>query len=345
MRAGISGLMLAMGLATATCAVADDGVYMGDGATVYPITSSQVQLASETVIITHGGPDESAPGSRRMSWRVDATLHFRNLGGPTTVQMGFPFGPLGGDIDWSNPRERDEYDPHFRTWVDGEETPTTLKQAEPDSGLLRLNREVVYAFPVDFAGKQVRTVRHTYRVGGSASSDGSGDFTYVLTTGALWAGRIDTATVRVIVPVGAAADMDIVCPHEHDARREGDQLVLEWRWRDLEPDFDLKIASLPRSLHEMPLDELADETTTQAVWESGTVRRVLRDERPDPCTARWYCNRILAEYGYPFRSPFVRAQFYAGGACHEDPAFSEAALTPRHRYFLDFLTAKEWPRE
>jgi hypothetical protein len=26
-------------------------------------------------------------------------------------------------------------------------------------------------------------------------------------------------------------------------------------------------------------------------------------------------------------------------------AFSEADLTPQHRYLLDFLTAKEWPRE
>lgn len=345
MRAGISVLVLAMGLATATCAVADDGAYMGDGATVYPITSSQVQLASETVIITRGGPDESAPGSHRPPWRVDATLHFRNLGGPTTVQMGFPFGPLGGALDWNDPRDRDYLDPHFRTWVDGQETPSTLKQAEPDSMLLRPLREVVYAFDVTFAGEQSRTVRHNYWAGGRATAGGPGIFAYILTTGALWAGRIDSATVQVIVPVEAAADMDVVCPHEHEARREGDRLVLEWRWRDLEPDFDLKITSLAESLHELSLDELADETTTQSVWESGTVRRVLRDERPDPCLARWYCNRILAEYGYPFRSPFVRAQFYAGGALHEDPGFSEAALTPRHRYFLDYLTAKRWPRE
>lgn len=324
-------------------ALANDGYYAGDGATIRPAQTTHVQLAGESVVVTMWGPDESSPGNRRMKWRVDATLHFRNLGEPTTVLMGFPFGPQINVYPGKSERHRDYWDPHFRTWVDGEETATTIMGALPDAGLHRPEGETVYTFPVAFASDQVRTVRHRYWAGGYASSPGQSDFSYILTTGALWAGHIDTAVVRVIFPQKEANQVDVVCPHEHDSWREGEQIVLEWRWQDLEPDFDLTVRSFPRALHEMALDELT--AGTQRYWRGYSFGSVFDDERPNPCEVRWFCNRTLAEYGYPFHTAFVRAQFYQDGKLKEDPTYSESSLEPRHRQFLEFLTSNEWAHD
>ncbi len=311
---------------------ADDSAYRGDGVTVYPVTNSDVQLTSEDVVITLEGKDETAPGRYRLPWRVDATLNFRNLGGPTKVQMGFPYRVAGDvNIHPRRPEDLDYVDPHFRTWVDEVETPTVRKEPGASTSPLHEEHEWVYTFPVEFTQGQTRTVRHRYWVGGHSTSDGSGHFTYVLTTGALWAGKIDSALVRLMMPAQAARSCDEICPHEHSARRDGDQIILEWRWHDLEPDFDLEIVTLPASIREATVDKLPNEA-----WRYGQL---------EPCEARWYCNRVLAEYGYPFKSPFVRAQFYEEGKLHENPRYSEAELPAAMREFLAKLTAGEPPTE
>lgn len=64
---------------------ADDTAVYGNGINVFPVTSSEIQLVSETIKLKY----ESAKYSS--AWSVDVTLNFKNDGPDTVVQMGFPF--------------------------------------------------------------------------------------------------------------------------------------------------------------------------------------------------------------------------------------------------------------
>lgn len=337
-------LVVAMAAAVAAPAWANDGLYLGYGATVYPDTNTCVQLASETVVITFDLTYPPDTTRSAMCWRVDATLHFRNLGDAVTVQMGFPFGTSEIIYD-ENPRRSD---PGFRTWVDGRETPTVEKSGMPDSALYR-PEEVVYAFPVTFLRGEMKTVRHTYHVGGSGSVSGDQEFRYILTTGALWAGRIDSALVQAVFPASVARQIDVVCPPEQRAKRDGDKIVLEWQWRHFKPNFDVILERIPEHVRDFPLDQLAAHADfSQAWWSAGWCRDGWwQDESMkshEACHARWLCSRILAEYGYPFDDPFVWAQFYEDGKRRPNPDFRETDVrTDVREFVLTVMRNLDWP--
>lgn len=346
-----------LALVAAGPARANDGHYLGYGATVYPDTNTCVQLTSETVIITYGGEDKNivdgAESVQRYDiWYVDATLNFRNLGRATTVQMGFPFGTnIIADEDSSS---TDSYDPQFRTWVDDKEMPTVRKRSVPNPALYRPEADIVFVFPVQFNVGENRTVHHTYHIGGSGSVDGDTEFRYIMTTGLLWAGLVDSALVRVIIPASQAQNVDVVCPREHLSRREGDRVVLEWQWHNFKPNFDVVLERLSIPTRDLPLADLVSHADFSQAWWSGWDGGWCRDgwwqddsgSSHDACHARWLCNRILAEYGCPFDSPFVRAQFYESGKFRPNPDFKMTSLPPDlYRFFGRLPRSRDWRLE
>lgn len=95
----------------------DDAIVSGNGINVFPVTSADIQLVSETINLRYEGRKDAG-------WQVDVTLNFQNFGPDTVVQIGFPFDAAvsGADEDEKLP------DPNFRTYVDGKEKPVTLKE-------------------------------------------------------------------------------------------------------------------------------------------------------------------------------------------------------------------------
>lgn len=57
---------------------------------------------------------------------------------------------------------------------------------------------------------------------------------------------------------------------------------------------------------------------------------------------RYAKNKVFASYGYPFKNPFVRAQFYYTGSPYkENLSFSEQNMTKEHRAYLEWLSKLE----
>ncbi len=115
--------------------------------------------------------------------KVSATFHFKNLGGPTTVLMGFP-----ENGSRSTPSLHD-----FKSEVDGPYASVKRIYLSHDSE----DHKAVWIKKVSFARGQSRTVRVSYRSDNSFLDTGSNWQVYVLTTGATWAGNIEKCQLEL----------------------------------------------------------------------------------------------------------------------------------------------------
>ncbi len=297
---------------------ADDSVYEGDGFHVYPVQNSAVQLVAETIVINDLG---RRPGQGRFT--VDVNMTFKNQGAETTIQMGFPV--VTNDYD-------DEIDTHFRTWVNGQEVKIEKKRGVPHPQIKNYSfSELVYAYTVSFKSGETKKIKHSYDVGGSFDSMGGWQFQYVLRTGALWAGVIEDFSLIYRANINSVKDLIGSIPREQKAIVDGDEFRLLWTIKNFKPQSDFKLIG---GSSKFPL-----------------MRRTLSEDRSEMqkfhmiMTAgelRYAKNKVYASYGYPFKNPFMRAQFYYQGSPYkESMSFSENNMTKEHLEYVKWLSKLE----
>lgn len=302
---------------------ADDSVYQGDGYHVYPIRNTDVQLVAETITIT----DNNAFGnSKRQNFGVDVDMTFKNHGADTTVQMGFPVF-----ID-DNEGEQIEIDTHFRTWVNGQEVTITKKEGVPNPVKNDLNfSKTVYTYSVSFKKGETKNIRHTYDIGGSFNSMGGWDLKYILRTGALWKGVIEDFSLLFKTKISEVHEIIGTLPREQKSEVTGDELHLLWNIKNFKPQDDFVLFG---GSSRFPLMKRSISEDMKQIKSSYSILASAR--------LRYAKNKVFASYGYPFKSPFVRSQFYYPGSPYKEiPSFSEQSMTKEHKAYVDWLSKLE----
>ncbi len=208
---------------------ADDSVYSGDGVDVYPLESAGIQMVAEVITVSDkGGQDR---------FDVDVDMTFKNHGAQTTVQMGFPILS-----DWSD-GDVIEFDPHFRTWVNGEEVKITKKRGiqNPVKNYPHF-LDAVYTYPVTFNQNETIKIKHHYAVGGTIDSIGGWRFMYVLRTGALWKDTINN--FKLIYKTKSSSVHEITCTNPPEQTREdhGEETHFVWNFTNYKPGSDFIIS-------------------------------------------------------------------------------------------------------
>lgn len=314
---------------TAAALYGNDAIFQGNGVTVFPVKSADIQMVTDSVTIKRGG---------ELGWLVEVVATFKNFGPEAAVQVGFPF-------EYSSPETLEtefpgEYPvrPNFKAFVDGRPVPVTPKRGalSPDLGLAY---DLVYVFPVTFRSGETTTIRQTYTVGGTQDSMGGNIFSYILKTGALWKDSIQRLSIVFELEKKDAPYWQSIIPVEHRAEERDGRLYLSWSYENIEPDFDLKIEHMPTGLSDFPLDELIKQPDF-ALGE--LLKRTPGADIPlQPAWARYLRNLTYARYGYPFKNAYVRAQFYGPGALTENPGFQPSLIKPGDQAFIASLNRLE----
>lgn len=304
-------------------AYANDSVYQGDGYHVYPMQNSDVQLVAETITIT----DNRAFGhSKIQNFGINVDMIFKNHGTDTMVQMGFPV--------FINEEEGDqiEIDTHFRTWVNGKEVSITKKQGIPNPQIKDLNfSKTVYTYTVSFKSGETKKIKHTYDVGGSFDSMGGWELKYILRTGALWKGVIEDFHMVYKTKISKVNEIIGTLPREQKSELIGDELHLLWNIKNFKPQSDFRLIG-GSSRYPLMRRSLSEDMKEIKSYHSIMTSAELRYAK----------NKVFASYGYPFKNPFVRAQFYYSGSPYkENTTFSEQKMSKEHLEYVEWLSKLE----
>lgn len=313
-------LLFLLGLHT-SLSIADDGAFDGDGANVYPIKNSDIQMVSETILMRF---DEN-----KLRWFVDVTMNFHNHGPETAIQMGFPFtepySPDGDEGDGVSGQKKKGPAYNFRSYVNGTEVKTTTKKGTLNPKLPNDLFTQVMTFVVRFDVGEDKVIRHTYQIGGESSSDRTQIVKYILRTGALWRGVIESCQIKVEMPEKAAQRFHIVSPKEHQAIRNEGVIELTWDFKNLKPYFDIRLERLPDYVMELSNEKLMEQLKT------------FFSQFHDSEYIRYFRNRTYARYGRKFENPYVMSQFVDLPGQDGKTKFSPARLSSSDKEFIQFL--------
>jgi hypothetical protein len=307
-------------------AYADDSAYFGDGADVYPLQSESIQLVAETIVITDRYGAKPTVEGRRFLIEVDMT--FKNHGPDTTVQFGFPV------LFWDNNADGEgkvDLSTDFRTWVNEVEVKTVKKKGVPNPVKFYHFADAVFAYPVTFQRNEVKNIKHRYTVGGTFDSSGGWEVAYVLRTGALWKGVIEDFELVYKTPASIAPETLGPMPREQKVEVVGDAIVFRWEMKNFKPKNDFRMLGAKKGhyLNSSTTDEIIKNKSWKAYANSSAALRYMK-------------NRVFAECGYPFRNPFVRAQFYCPGSPYkEDRSYSDKKIPKDHMDFINLLQKRE----
>jgi hypothetical protein len=298
--------------ALATPALANDGEFYGEGATVYPINNADISMDKEVLRIEQMGP----PGDYVHHWQITVDYVFRNTSAKAvTVQMGFPekCQRLVDDFDaiennegpWcKQPAIRD-----FIAEVDGRRAKVTVKTPkEGEPGALKgQSFDRIHTFKVKFAPGQVKKIHHTYAHNGAITSPFTSHVDYITATGALWKGAIKDFDFTVVIK----QDFARVKQRQFDGNpfpaptsKQAVDGQTHWRWqlKDFEPKGNPALElSEPGSIKRLGMVEnlrLKYDTAASLDALSKAELKILR-------------NTVYAAYGYRFKSKALQAHFAA----------------------------------
>jgi len=308
---------------------ADASVYRGDGYDVYPIQNSDVQLVAETIVITDNFAFGRNPPFGKGRFTINVDMTFKNHGPDTTLQMGFPVlvDDRGGELI--------EINTYFHTWVDGKGVPITRKQGVPNP--LKDDWEfskTVYTYSVSFKQEETKEIKNSYNVSGTDFNTGRWELRYILRTGSLWKGVIEDFSLIYKTHISKAKNIFGFQPREQQSVVKGEELHILWNFKNFKPKNDFLVVGgatkiNPTILVASSLSEDMEDLKSEARYLSPEELRYAR-------------NKVYASYGYPFKSPFVRAQFYYPGSPYKESAsFSEQKMSKEHLAYVDFLSKLE----
>lgn len=169
-------------LLAAGVSFADDAAFEGEGETVWPVESKDIEMVAETVMVQPG----------KAGWDANCVFILRNTGKAAEIQVGFPdITDEGPGADTSKGTIQ-----NFRCFVDGKEVAVEHKTGVQNL----LNPDLKYPFAfiwkMSFEGGQTRKLANTYSFKGVGISDGSVELIYMLRTGSLWKGTVGNAFIE-----------------------------------------------------------------------------------------------------------------------------------------------------
>lgn len=328
-------LLLALTLALAPTARANDGVYGGSGTLPMPLTTTEVAMVEEHVVLRWD--------AKLRAWNVTCDFVFENTSAePVALTVGFPFPVVdrdGGDV--SAPEGQPAPAPdrplvwNFRTQVDGRAVRAREARTITNPALPDVSYDFAYLWDITFPPKRRVAVRNTYQHGISAVADGTQWAAYALKTGSLWkGGRIGRSRIEVIVnhprlalcPPDYGGGAGRVLPAGGVARRTAKGVEVAWDLTDFEPKDDVSVCL-------MDLDVYAQ----MAFWEleQGDLSTM------DRAALRLARNSVYAAHGYRFRDRDLAAHFAQQWWYRPNPKFKASKLSPEERALIARIKAAE----
>ncbi len=325
---------------------ANDSTFGGTGADLVPVEESRVTMKSEDIVLEYVGD----------SWRIRADYVFENLAAQSIqLQVGFP--------EMKCP-EYDDCDSRFwdmQTTVDG--APVQHRKgtiASQHEWARRLG--TVWLFDVVFPAAQEVRIRHTYHMTSHGSVDAGAGTTYVVRTGATWAGNIGRASFTAKLPAEAHTVVSnwgkpefVGLDAHHRPFVQLSKVEMEWvPAEDLYLEFHYSAVVPP---------ELGADRLKRSGVPSGDECR----EFPAPATLaqlQMCKNLLFAISGYVFQDERLQRYFYgrandweqrateANGSERQEtwvrglrplPSFNYAAMPEQNRWFLDYLERQVRP--
>ncbi len=328
-------LLLAAIVALTPVARANDGVYGGSGTLPMPLTTTEVAMVEEHVVLRWD--------AKRKAWNVRCDFVFENTSDqPVALTVGFPFPVVdrdGGDVsapEGERPPEPDRPLVYgFRTLVDGRAVRTREARTITNPALPDVSYDFAYLWDITFPPKQRVRVRNTYQHGISAVADGTQWAAYALKTGSLWkGGRIGRSRIEVIAddprlalcPPDYGGGMGSLLPAGGVARSTPKGVEVRWDLTDFEPKDDVSVCL-------MDLDQYAQTI----FWE--LEQRDL--STMDLAGLRRARNTVYAAHGYRFRDRDLAAHFAQQWWYRPNPKFRASQLSPEERALIARIRSAE----
>ena len=289
---------------------ANDAVYRnsGNGSDVFPVNSSNIKMVSEKINITF---------LDRYFWKVEMDGLFQNIGPSEELQIGFPIDKIYAPIG-TNSETTENID--FKTIVDGKEYEITKKNGIINQDLYFINYPDVYTFAVNFVEGEIKNIKHSFTIPSNIHNDGS-IFKYILRTGALWKDSINKIEIMMTISIEDIQDIDSIFPFEHKSYVESDSVKLIWNYENIDPHFNFEVFRIPEIYRNVTLERLISNQD-KILEIHGALSKYLK-------------NTTFAHYGYPFKNPFINAQFYHSGKYSLNENYSWKMINPNHQIFID----------
>ncbi|MEZ4265737.1 MAG: YARHG domain-containing protein [Myxococcota bacterium] len=334
-RALVPLTVIAALLALASPALANDGIYGGSGSLPMPLTSTEVAMIEEHVVLRWD--------AKHRAWNVTCDFVFENTSAePVSLTIGFPFpvvDPDAGDTSAPDGQPQPEAGRplvwKFRTQVDGRAVRAREARTITNPALPDVSYDFAYLWDMTFPpGRRVK-VRNSYQHGISAVADGTQWAAYALKTGTLWkGGRIGRSRIEVITqgprlavcPAEMGGLQTQILPAGATVRTTAREIEVAWDLTDFEPRDDLSVCFVD-------LDAVAQ----MSFWEleQADLSTMSREE------LRLLRNRIYAARGYVFRDADLAAHFAKQWWYRPDPKFKARKLQPEERALVARIKAAE----
>ena len=302
---------------TATPSRSDDGIFGGEGDTVYPTTQTNIRMVSEMVKLKRHDRDISA----------QCEFAFMNSGPTEEITMGFPAHPAE-DYDVENDKMV-EYTTNlqiknFKVWIDGHDVPYVLSTVDQDKKVLGIAIGTAFTWKARFPTGKLVVVKHTYNfyAGGDSGGD-TGELVvidYILKTGALWAGKMDWAVFDMDLGELVNRYNLMIEPPGFDYGNG----KLHWKFKNFKPTQDIRVVV-------NPIQRDLRDIETEHCYINGLSEQELLLAR----------NEVYARHGKIFKSKDLTEYFKKKGWYVPNPNFTEDQLTPEEKALIEKISEKE----
>ena len=240
-----------------------------DGRGAMPIETDQITMDAESVSIVPTGNTIDHTDVPEME--VTCVFYLRNLTDqPLDVSIGFPFESFY-EMYNSGPRSDGSYDRvleemsskegrnipvdsivpellQFRAFTDREEFEVTYERGNPSRDNRFVYWPLIACWEMHFEPGETLRLVNTYNAGWNYFwyDDFTASFTYIVRSGALWAGRIGDAVISITVPQRYPLSMlsDSVCAWaDWNGSPEVDGNRVTWHFTNWKPLEDITITS------------------------------------------------------------------------------------------------------
>jgi hypothetical protein len=305
-------------------AAADDSEFGGYGANIYPLQNSAIKLEYEKLTLENLAYNKTAS--------VEATFIFKNLGADRTITVGFPEA-----LDFHGEEEGTPTIQDFKTFVDGEPVDVVYQPLKKRNDDYEFDR--AYLWKLHFKKGGTHTVKNTYRLSPTASVMGDWSITYILKTGALWAGPIGKIDIVVKSPVRIPGLEFVPYPDEysrfHATAWEPDRNIVVKSFIQYDLALQNKgvltddYSGYYRDDPGKPLEIYNDASAKRRAM----IREYIRHLSPETLSTatdkelQTYINGIYATYGRPFQKRNWAEFFNKKWWYQADPDYTDRRLT------------------
>lgn len=324
-------------------AYANDTAFGGSGSAPMPIEQTDVQMASEHVVIT--GRD-LIRGWKHGMWDVTCDFTFVNtLDKPVKVKMGFPFPARNEEMEANIPEGKkvkigDPMVYDFKAFVRSAPVAVTKQKLSPNVKL-GLEYDTGFIWEVEFAPKETVQIRNTYNTATTFDVMGYTWVNYVLKTGGNWKnGAIGRSQIEVVpnVPAKLCSELDKnadylgVEPAGVKTEGKGAATKFVWDLKNFRPQNDLQLCMQTGG------DYVRQKILMPVRIDDDVEKSVSKMKKEDLRILR---NTVYAQYGMIFKDESLNKYFAGKWWYAPNPNFEPKDLTPEDKELVSAISKVE----